>query len=287
MPRREINNSNPEHIKIIDIKTGEYAEAPTIPYVCLAIRQYRNELGIEQKELAARLGVNKNAVSNWERGRSRPDFNLIPALCRELSVTPYDLLGISAPQQLYTMREDKLIAKYRKLSSSVKAHVDVMMDSLLQMQDEETVPELFEIEFRPVRLAAGPDAGLHDITEAEKRYVHESPYLQRANAIYKVNGDSMEPTFHDGELVYVEDIPNGAPLHFGEIGVFTVGSETYIKEYQQDGLHSHNRNYDVMHFDGEAATVYLIGRVLGVVDQSQIASSEEIRRYLQSKKNEE
>ena len=51
-----------------------------LPAVCGRIRSLRERLGMEQKVLAARLGVTANAVSNWENGRSRPDLNLLPAL---------------------------------------------------------------------------------------------------------------------------------------------------------------------------------------------------------------
>ena len=286
MPRRSIDNSTPEHLNVIDMKSGKHLEAPSLPFICAAIRHRRLSIGIEQKELAERIGVHKNAISNWERGRSRPDFNLIPAICKALDVSPYELLGMEEPEVQITPRENALISKYRKLEDRFRTHVDVMMDSLLQAQDAENVPELFEIEFRPTRLAAGSDAGLHDIIEPQQIMVHDSPLLHRANGVYKVNGDSMEPTFHDGDFVFVEDIPNGAPLHFGEIGAFSVGSETFIKEYQQDGLHSHNPHYPVMHFE-EDAGVLLIGRVLGVVEPDQIASENEKVRFLKKKNAEE
>ena len=96
----------------------------------------------------------------------------------------------------------------------------------------------------------------------------------------------MEPTFHDGDMVFVEHIPTGNPLQFGEIGAFTIGNECYIKEYQPDGLHSHNGNYPIMRFDGDAASVFLIGRVLGTVDANLFASNQEIKRYLDSQKEE-
>jgi phage repressor protein C with HTH and peptisase S24 domain len=92
----------------------------------------------------------------------------------------------------------------------------------------------------------------------------------------------MEPTFHNGDMVFVEYIPNGAPLQFGEIGAFAVGNECYIKEYQPDGLHSHNERYPVMRFDDDAS-VYLIGRVLGRVDSGLVASDQEINRYLKER----
>ena len=286
MPRRSIDNSTPEHINVIDMKSGKYLEAPSLPFICAAIRHHRLLLGIEQKELAERIGVHKNAISNWERGRSRPDFNLIPAICKALAVSPYELLGMESPAVQITPREEGLVRKYRKLEERFKAHIDIVMDSLVQAQEAENEPDLFEIEFRPVRLAAGPDAGLHDIVESEKIILHDSPLLHRASGVYKVNGDSMEPTFHDGDLVFVEDIPNGAPLHFGEIGAFAIGNETYIKEYQQDGLHSHNPHYPVMRFE-EDAGVLLIGRVLGVVEPDQLATESEKTRFLRKKRAEE
>ena len=55
-------------------------------------------------------------------------------------------------------------------------------------------------------------------TEAETIYLHNSPLLHHADGVYKVNGDSMEPTFHDGDMVLVEHIPDGNALRYGEIG---------------------------------------------------------------------
>ena len=96
----------------------------------------------------------------------------------------------------------------------------------------------------------------------------------------------MESTFRNGDMVFVEYFPNGDPLQFGQIGAFAVGNECYIKEYQPDGLHSHNKNYPIMCFDGAAASVFLIGRVLGTVDTNLFASNQEIEHYLDSKKEE-
>ena len=49
------------------------------------IRRFRLERGLTQTQLAERVGVKKNAVSNWEAGRSRPDIDSVPALCAALA----------------------------------------------------------------------------------------------------------------------------------------------------------------------------------------------------------
>lgn len=260
------------------------SDVPAPPLVCANIRQRRLALGMEQKELAARLGVHKNTVSSWETGRTRPDVTQLPALCGALGLSPYALLGMAEPNPLHTPGEERLIGRYRALTEPYRAHVDAMVSSLLQAAEAQPAPALAALPFRPMRLAAGADAGLRDITETETLYLHDAPLLRHADGVYKVNGDSMEPTYHDGDLVLVEHIPDGAALRYGEIGAFAVGNESYIKEYRADGLHSHNGKYPVMRFDDEAA-VYLIGRVLGVVTPEQLASPEEVRRWLDSRKD--
>lgn len=60
------------------------------------IREYRIKKGLSQPQLAALLGVTKNAVTNWEAGASRPDIASIPALCTHLGIsadTFFDMPG--------------------------------------------------------------------------------------------------------------------------------------------------------------------------------------------------
>ncbi len=52
-----------------------------------------------------------------------------------------------------------------------------------------------------------------------------------------------------------------------------------MEEFQEDGLHSLNPAYPPMHFS-EQESVYLIGRVLGILDKSDYASAQETERYL-------
>ena len=52
-----------------------------------------------------------------------------------------------------------------------------------------------------------------------------------------------------------------------------------LKQYEDDGLHSLNPAYPTMRFDEESAPVFVIGRVLGVVEPEQIATPEEIELF--------
>lgn len=64
------------------------------------IRSLREERGLTQLQLAARVGVSDKAVSKWERGGGCPDVSLLPALADELGATVETLLaGALAPDE--------------------------------------------------------------------------------------------------------------------------------------------------------------------------------------------
>ena len=278
MARRKIDLSTSGKGNVIDLKTGKPVELPALPIICERIHYYRDRMGMEQKTLAGLIGVTKNAISNWECGRSRPDLNLIPAICDALNVTLYDLFGLGDPTIKYTARQQMLVSDFTQLSEGHKKAVENLIDTLSAVEAAETCPQLTRLSYFSRRLSAGLGDPSEFAEDGETVYVYSSPNIARADCIFTVNGNSMEPDFRSGQDVIVQRIPNGPDLKYGEIGAFIVGNETYIKEYRKDGLHSLNPDYPDMHFN-DYSTVYLIGRVLGILDKASYASKEDIDRY--------
>ncbi len=56
------------------------------------IEQMRREKNMTQAELADAVGVSKQAVSNWERGKRFPDVSLIESLSETLGVSAAELI---------------------------------------------------------------------------------------------------------------------------------------------------------------------------------------------------
>ena len=54
------------------------------------IRNARKSMGLTQRQLADRIGVANTSISNWEKGLSRPDADLIQKLCDVLRLQPND-----------------------------------------------------------------------------------------------------------------------------------------------------------------------------------------------------
>lgn len=278
MARKKINLDTSGEGKVLDMKTGKPVEKPVLPVICDRIQHYRNLMGMEQKTLANLIGVTANSISNWENGRSRPDVNLLPGICEALNITLYDIFSLEDPTIKYTARQQMLVDDFSNLSEGHKHVVENLIDTLSRVEAAENCPDLSILTYFSRRLAAGFGDPTEFEDEGEDVYVYSSPDVRRADCIFTVNGNSMEPEFHSGQDVLVQRIPDGPDLQYGEIGAFIVGNETYIKEYQEDGLHSLNPDYKTMRFDEEEC-VYLIGRVLGILDKASYANEGDIARY--------
>ena len=278
MARRKIETPSPEGI-VVDMNTGKALGKSAPAAICTRIRHYREAMGLEQKTFAAQIGVTGNAVSNWECGRTRPDMNLIPAICKALHISLYDLYGETPPADALSAREKSLVEGYRRLSLGNQYAVDRAVETLQFVQSVSARPEIRKLLYFSRSLAAGAADPTEFEQDAEPYYLYTSPEVQRSDYVFSVNGDSMEPDYHTGDMVLVEKLSGGSALHYGEIGAFIVGNETYIKRYEKDGLHSLNRKYDVLRF-GEDQSVYLIGRVVGIVSQKDIPTKEDVDAYL-------
>ncbi len=65
------------------------------------ILTHRKRMGLSQEELAARLGVSRQAVSKWELGTSTPDPSNIVALAKLFGISTDELLMDEPQQQTY------------------------------------------------------------------------------------------------------------------------------------------------------------------------------------------
>ncbi len=237
------------------------------------IREYRKRKGLSQEQLGQLLNVKKNAVGAWEAGRSRPDVAGIPVLCRELSLPIKTFFGLSGEEDSC----EEVTARYALLNDYNRQIVLNQMDMLYDMQCQQPRSEtrkLVQVYRNDLTAAAGYSYTIGE-GSGETVYLAADPVTVRADEIIRVSGDSMEPSFFNGDQVLVQHCKS---LREGEIGIFTNGDTGYIKEYRKDGLYSHNPAYPVMHFS-EDDQVRCIGRVLGRLRTEQMARADEIAAW--------
>ncbi|MBE5808708.1 MAG: helix-turn-helix domain-containing protein [Clostridiales bacterium] len=241
------------------------------------IRALRVMRGMNQPQLAEKLGVTKNAVTNWESGHSNPSIDNIARLCEALDVSADALFALPPREGRLTDAEWEHLRAYRGLTEYQRASVDDLMDSIMRNERRAFEDHLRRDFVRIVSIdlpaSAGTGNPLEERYEGETVYVRDCPEARRADVIMTVSGDSMLPTFRDGDQIFVERTKQLQP---GEIGVFSVAGEAFVKEYRPDGLHSHNPHYGVI-VPGPDDQVYVFGRVLGAVTDDRRADAREAR----------
>ncbi len=72
----------------------------------IRIKELREEFGLTQKELAAKIGNVQRNVSNWENGSSEPDCETLVRLADVFGVTMDELFGRSDPPSGNTLRAE-------------------------------------------------------------------------------------------------------------------------------------------------------------------------------------
>ena len=242
------------------------------------IRDRRNALGMNQAELAAKVGVSRNTVAGWEIGHSRPDLDTLPALCGALRISLGRFFG---RENKKTEAERHILELFASMEEGDREAITWQMEALCerraaQRAAEEALmakpPRMVTLFRNDLGAAAGFGAAIGE-TQGEQVTLIADSETERADEIITVCGNSMEPTFTDGDQVLVQHTKQ---LRFGEIGIFLVDNEGYIKEYQEDGLHSHNPAYRTMKFR-EDQTVRCLGRVIGKLKPEQIPTEKQLQ----------
>jgi len=251
------------------------------------IRARRKAVGMNQSRLAELTGVSRNAVAGWETGHSRPDLSTVPSLCDALGISIGAFFGMESPR---SAEEDRLLRSFAMLDRRDREAILWQTEALAEGRKrqatapvpalkpvrkarETSVPDFVTVYANDLGAAAGISAALGE-AQGEEIYLLADQETERADEVITVSGRSMEPTFMDGDRVLVQHTDRLRP---GEVGVFLVDNEGYVKEYQPDGLHSHNPDYGMIPLSGEE-TVRCVGRVIGLLREEQIPTGEQLNR---------
>lgn len=107
-------------------------------------------------------------------------------------------------------------------------------------------------------VSAGPGVYL-DESRSEEINIPDNAKTAEADFALRISGNSMEPKFHDGDLILVQGSDS---VEVGEIGIFILDGNGYCKKYGGDRLISLNPEFGDILLRDYAENV-CCGRVVG------------------------
>ncbi|HDC5200103.1 TPA: helix-turn-helix transcriptional regulator [Staphylococcus aureus] len=224
------------------------------------IRKFLNDSNMSQKKLAELINIKPSTLSDYLNLRSNPSHGVIQRIADVFEVGKSDIDT--------TYKDDNDITSiYNKLTPPRQENVLNYANEQLEEQNSkgDNVVDInsYKQEKTPVNVngcvSAGVGERLHDETLFTEMVKGPIPTHDLA---LKVNGDSMEPMFKDGEIIFVAKTHN---IKNGQIGIFIIEEEAYVKKvFVEDDrltLVSLNKDYDDLHFYRNES-VRLIGKVI-------------------------
>ncbi len=229
------------------------------------LKAARTASGLTQAGMAQKLGVDKTTYCGYETGRRQPDINKLRQLITLLDVSADQLLGTCGSGSV-TPEELEKLRRYRLLD----VHGRDLVDTILQKEYERmTRPEAYEKEDRgwmtyincyDLAVSAGTGEPWVDAAYKTRLEIPGELVPERAHFCVRVSGDSMEPAYRDGDIVFVERVDGS--VNEGEIGIFFLNGDGYIKRLGQGELISLNPKYDPIPLH-DYDTLWCQGRALG------------------------
>lgn len=261
-------------------------------YMEFRIKEARENAGYSQKELAKIIGVAQNTLHGYESGKHDPKSDLLIEIAKACRVTTDFLLGHESKNDFEGTKNPKNLSK--EAQARIENHIEKYR--LLDQYGQEAVDSVLDVEWRRCKEEEDKKKKIEEVkrqrdqmeTAEEMVYFVTPGFLSPMSAgtgqpagseypenyrlikepprgtsyIAPVSGDSMEPTFHDGDKLFIRACTE---INLGQIGVFFMDGQQWVKELGDNALISHNEAYEprVMTED-----IRCQGLVLGVCDES-------------------
>lgn len=160
-----------------------------------------------------------------------------------------------------------MIKKYRALDEHGKEMVDLVLEKELERIDSGNDASFEATAFRVSDQPAAAGFGVYLGPESFSTVMVRSDALPRHAAFgVPVSGDSMEPKYHDGDILIV----SAEKPQRGEVGIYTMDGQGYVKVLGNGELISINSAYAPIPMK---EGIICNGKVVGVLNRDDIVES--------------
>lgn len=208
--------------------------------IAIKIKALAKEKKIVLSNMFEQIGLGRNTMANLKT--SMPKADTLAKIADYLNCSVDYLLGRTSNPEINIETVEKTFKTPEKLNSS-------------------TIKTII-IPFYRAPASAGTGSWLFYETPVEYTNVPKTEKTSAADFMLEVRGDSMQPKFFDGDRVLVKQSES---IYEGEIGVFILNNESYIKKMGRNELISLNSAYKPIKLT-EYDNIRCAGKVIGTLD---------------------
>ena len=232
------------------------------------IKEARMALNYTQSELAEALEITTGAVANYENEVSIPKpeilYKLMNVLKCDANYLYQDMYNSKNNDFIISSNEQSLIKKYRSLDGYGRKAINNLLEVEYERCNtviEEDTPLYITKPYYAVGASAGSGEYLFDDLDCTAISLPDTPLTNKADIVIAVRGHSMEPTYYDGDKLLVK---KQSELNIGDIGVFIINGESFVKELGKGKLISHNKQYQDI-YCSDYDNMITVGKVIGSI----------------------
>lgn len=237
-------------------------------YIGLKIKEFRDQRGLTQKELADLIEMGNTTIANYEKGFRTPKKNTLFKIANALNVTIDDLFPILKQSDNSIIESiEEILSKLdpEPYQHNVLNYAEGQLEEQKQTKKKlDEVNDVF-VEYIAYNYYDQPvSAGTGQYLNEVQIETIQLPVKVDADFVCPIYGDSMEPDYKSGDYVFVKlsvDLPSGM------VGVFDYEGEAYIKqliiEENKAYLRSFNKKYKDIPIDSNS-DFRIIGKVVDV-----------------------
>ena len=233
-------------------------------FVANKIKELLKARKISASKMLIDCNMNKNALYTMQSAGYLPRLEAVAQIADYLDCSVDYLLGRTDVPELPQSAAGECSGRFSapennqvKTGKTPPARSDKAGDRpVAAAQPEEVVYYVISGFYQPMSAGSGTEAG---DGEPEDFVLTKRP-PRGASYVAPVSGDSMEPTFHDGDRLFVQTCDQIEP---GRIGVFLMDGRQWVKELGDGVLVSHNPKYAPIPMTED---IRCQGLVLGVCD---------------------
>lgn len=207
--------------------------------------------------VAKNIGLSTAIATKWKNG-AIPNGEALKKIGDYLQCSVDYLLERTDDPVLHKSKEENA-TKIRAIPARIKS----TKASSPQPDEEEEAQQVIARQYFDMPASAGTGSWLGDDSSYSIINVPLTDESRKADFIIRVSGDSMEPKFHDGDKLLILKTQT---LDVGDIGVFVLNGESYVKKLGSSKLISINPAYGDIKFN-KYDTIFVAGKVIGKVEE--------------------